>query len=792
MTKQRDRGLDLLRAAAIIRVFLWHATGWSLLTWIGALPVMFFITGHLFATSAGRNGLGRTLHDRTRRLLLPYWLFGAVTLTIMLVVADGSWGMTPGDLLGWVVPIVDPVGAPWQDGWITEPLWYLRTYFWLLLLAGPLLWVLRRHPGVLLATTFLAVPLLELLFGLRYWALQDVVGYGFFFAAGIAIANGTVAPTPLLLRRVGAAALILALIWTVARPPLGGVVNNSHTLHLLVGCAWVSVSLAVLPVLRKVAERVRVRAVVDRITARSLSIYLWHAPVLGLSYVALSHTSLEGLTLTITGTALGAILTVLVTNIVGGVERRAGRATGEGQPWFPARRVLAPSLTVTLLAGALALTGPRELILPPTPSKAPEPVDLTEDEALAFLLAPEAPSGTSSVPPADESFFTSAPFPSTTVGTPGTKPGRGQDRRPVDRTPGTSNPPATTPTTITPITPTTPSVPNTPRQTRPVVDWNDLAPEIGDDLRAAIIAAAGEWVRKQKTDRQVVYETGIEIALLQPGRMRLVTTIDRDGAAAPAGESIPFASITKSFTAALLLRAVEDGRIDLDAPIGTLTVAPWFTLTRDLSLRDLLAHRSGLVTYASTRTWARDWQLIDGWEPVLRAAEEEGRSFPVGTKVEYSSTNYVVAGLLAAQLYGTPIEKLIQDHLLEPLGLRRTRVGAPIAGAPGTGTGNMSGHITDLARWGVAMWRDKTVLGGTGNALAAYTDPVQLIGYGGFSYCPCRSERGRVVVAGIGANGAEATLRYYPATDTIIAIRIPHGLTASLEDLINTLLALTR
>lgn len=792
VARQRDRALDLLRALAVGRVFLWHATGWPLLTWIGALPVMFFVTGHLLADSALRNGLARTFADRGRRLLLPYWFFGVVMLTIMWAVSGGTWPGQISDLLGWVLPVVDPVGAAWQSGWITEPLWYLRTYTWLLILAAPLLWVLARRPLLLIAGLTILVPATEIVLDVRYWAVQDTLLYGLFFALGAANSRGLLRMSKRSLFAVAGVCAVLVSAWTLVRPPIDGVVNNSHTAHLLVGALWLALALVFLPALRNIAANGRVGRFVDAVTSRSLSIYLWHAPVIGLSYIALARTPLAGTALIVTGTLLGALLTGVVTSMVVGVERLGGRRAGDVRP---ALSVLLPmartgalgALSVALVAGVLIIAEPRTLNLPPTPSKAPESVDLTSDEALAFLLEPPTGNeldGVMSYMP-EESFFTSDPSPSSTVASP------------ADREPGRRQSPRTTPSTL-PAAPTTlpgtvPTTgPATPRSTRPVAEWNDIAPEAGEDIRNAIIAIAGEWVREQKTERQVTYATGLEIAILQPGRLRYVTNIDKNGEAAPIGGSIPFASITKSFTAALLLRAVEEGRITMDDPIGILSVAPWFTLTEGLSLRNLLAHRSGIVPYTSTREWDRGWQTIDGWEAVLKAVEEEGRSFAIGSKVSYSSSNYVIAGLLAAQIYGMSIEKLIQEQLLEPLGLSRTRVGQPTPGSPGTGTGNMSGNVTDLARWAVAMWRDKTVLGSTGNALASYTDPVQLIGYGGFSYCPCRSERGILVVAGIGANGAEATVRWYSGTDTIIAIRIPNGLVTPLEDLINDLLTVTR
>jgi CubicO group peptidase (beta-lactamase class C family) len=297
--------------------------------------------------------------------------------------------------------------------------------------------------------------------------------------------------------------------------------------------------------------------------------------------------------------------------------------------------------------------------------------------------------------------------------------------------------------------------------------------------------AIARWLRNKPTD-------GVEIAVLTPGRYRYARGYSADGAPTKNADQIPIHSITKTFTAALILRAVEDGRIRLEDRLGTLTVAPWFTVAEQVTVGQLLSHKSGIVTYTDTKTFKDDWQKIDGWEPALRGAQDAGLAFTPGSKQIYSSTNFIVLGLLAAQIYGLEIEKLIERDLLGPLNLDRTSIARPYPGSPGTGTGNMSAHITDLTRWANAMWREKTVLGAAGNQLTTYVDPVNMLGYGNFAYCPCTKQNGKTIPAAIGGNGAEATMRYYPGIDTIIVLRTPvNGPTKGVEELVTEILRIT-
>ncbi|MQS05164.1 acyltransferase family protein, partial [Streptomyces alkaliterrae] len=172
----RDRYLDFLRTLALLRVVVYHTFGWAWLTFVfPSMGVMFALAGSLMARSLRRPALG-VIRSRVRRLLLPLWIYGVVVLTILFM---QGWGPAKGQegwfwlrVLCWVVPVGSPP-FPWHigsesgllsDTWAVQaaaPLWYLRAYFWFVLLSPLMLWLFRRMPW----QTLLAPLALTAIFG---------------------------------------------------------------------------------------------------------------------------------------------------------------------------------------------------------------------------------------------------------------------------------------------------------------------------------------------------------------------------------------------------------------------------------------------------------------------------------------------------------------------------------------------------------------------------------------------------------------------------------------------------
>jgi CubicO group peptidase (beta-lactamase class C family) len=145
----------------------------------------------------------------------------------------------------------------------------------------------------------------------------------------------------------------------------------------------------------------------------------------------------------------------------------------------------------------------------------------------------------------------------------------------------------------------------------------------------------------------------------------------------------PIASTSKAFNATLLASLCEDGLLDWDAPVRD--VLPEFrmadeTAGKSVSLRDLVALRSGLPRH--------DWAWID--EPINRS-ELVARiahlplTAPLRERFQYTNLSPVVAACAAERVTGRSWETLIEERILEPAGMTKTRSDRPSCGNIVTG-----------------------------------------------------------------------------------------------------------
>lgn len=132
------------------------------------------------------------------------------------------------------------------------------------------------------------------------------------------------------------------------------------------------------------------------------------------------------------------------------------------------------------------------------------------------------------------------------------------------------------------------------------------------------------------------------------------------------------ASLTKPLaTAPLLLQLVEEGRLDLDAPIGDRIPLGAFS---DATLRMLATHTSGLPAW---RPLYREARGIDGYLAAIAALEP---AVPRG-EVLYSDLGYIVLGALCERVTGESLAHLFDKRLAAPHGVKIAFAGSSDAAA---------------------------------------------------------------------------------------------------------------
>ncbi len=157
---------------------------------------------------------------------------------------------------------------------------------------------------------------------------------------------------------------------------------------------------------------------------------------------------------------------------------------------------------------------------------------------------------------------------------------------------------------------------------------------------------------------------------------------------------VGIASNTKGMTALAVMRLVEQGLVDLDAPL--LRYLPEFNMdderARDITVRQLLSHTAG-IPQSFAADGAQDEQALE--RQVASLASVKLHSAP-GTAYEYANDGYSVAGLIVQKVSGMPYEDYLGEHLLSPLGMQRTTFDPTIAAEWGLAEGytKRSGVVT--------------------------------------------------------------------------------------------------
>ena len=135
------------------------------------------------------------------------------------------------------------------------------------------------------------------------------------------------------------------------------------------------------------------------------------------------------------------------------------------------------------------------------------------------------------------------------------------------------------------------------------------------------------------------------------------------------------ASVTKSFTALGIMQLVEEGKIDLDAPVQQYL--PWFRVSdvkasSQITVRQLLNQTSGFSTLDGVKKYADSDVREDALEKYIRSLKATQLIASPGEKFEYSNINYGILGLIIQKISGVSYENYIQKRIFNPLNMQHS------------------------------------------------------------------------------------------------------------------------
>jgi CubicO group peptidase (beta-lactamase class C family) len=263
-----------------------------------------------------------------------------------------------------------------------------------------------------------------------------------------------------------------------------------------------------------------------------------------------------------------------------------------------------------------------------------------------------------------------------------------------------------------------------------------LAATVPMMAQSALPAATASGIDAAAAD--VLKATGVpsaSVAVVQGGKVAYVKAYGmarlEPAMAAEPGMQYSLGSISKQFTAAVVLLLAQDGRLKLDDPVGKYL--PGLTRANDVTIRQVLSMTSGYQDF-----WPEDYVMTSMMksttpQQILEVWAKKPLDFEPGTQWQYSNTNYVVAGRIAEIAGGKPLIEQLQERIFRPLKMTgvfnsdASRLPAndpmgyyqhalgPLRPAPKEGQGWMfaAGELampaSDLALWNISMM-DRTLL----------------------------------------------------------------------------------
>ncbi len=209
------------------------------------------------------------------------------------------------------------------------------------------------------------------------------------------------------------------------------------------------------------------------------------------------------------------------------------------------------------------------------------------------------------------------------------------------------------------------------------------------------------------------------IALSKDGKVvyqRAFGYVDRDKEmAANTDTKYRIGSISKTFTAVLILQMVEEGKLSLDTHLSKYY--PTVPNADKITIAHLLKHRSGLFNFTNKEDYLTWMEQPQSKESLLQRIVDNGTEFEPGEKTEYSNTNFVLLSWIAEKVDGKPFADLLKERILTKTGLTNTYYGGKINTEK-----NEAQSYVKLGEWQPSTETDMSVPWGAGALVSTPTD----------------------------------------------------------------------
>lgn len=258
-------------------------------------------------------------------------------------------------------------------------------------------------------------------------------------------------------------------------------------------------------------------------------------------------------------------------------------------------------------------------------------------------------------------------------------------------------------------------------------------------------------------------------------------------------------SITKQFTAALILQLVEQGKLELDKTISAYLPNYKGPAADKVTIHHLLTHTSGIPNYTSFPGFFENYSR-DPFTPAefVKVFSDSTLQFTPGEKFAYSNSGYFLLGRIIEEVTGKPYEKVLQENILDPLHMKNTgydhhetilknrasgyeKNGNEYANAAYLdmsipyAAGSLYSTVEDLYLWDQALYSDKVLSEGSKKLMFSphIKDGNSYYGYGWVvGYLPIgqTTDSLAIITHGGGINGFNTLITRFPSEKDLIVL----------------------
>ncbi len=135
-------------------------------------------------------------------------------------------------------------------------------------------------------------------------------------------------------------------------------------------------------------------------------------------------------------------------------------------------------------------------------------------------------------------------------------------------------------------------------------------------------------------------------------------------------------SITKMFTATLIMQLIEQGKLSLTTPLSDFY--PEIKNAREITIDLMLKHRSGLFNYTDDPDFLEYFSKPQSQEQMITRFSGFEPEFKPDRKYSYSNTNYMLLGYIIEEITSESYQAVLQKNIVDKLNLKNTNLGSVI------------------------------------------------------------------------------------------------------------------